>query len=100
MLAHGDVEMYIPALQKLVEERKLTKQAAGKAAQAVAADVEYLTQLRATNEGGEAAQAKFVLIDEAYEAGKLKPGEGAQRAGRHAVELEVDKPGLLTDVGE
>ncbi|MBM3472475.1 MAG: hypothetical protein FJX75_04280 [Armatimonadetes bacterium] len=97
MQAQGDVEKQMTALQKLIEEGTLTKEAAEKAAQAVAADAEYLTQLRAMYDGGEAARAKFEPVHEAYQAGKLKPGEGAERAGRHVVELEVDKPGLLTD---
>ena len=100
MEARGDVEKQMTALQKLVEEGKLTKEAAGKAAQAAAADAEYLTQLRALDESSQAAMAEFGRVEEACTAGKLKPGEGAQRAGRHVVELEVDKLGLLTDVGE
>jgi len=97
MQARGDVEKQMTALQKLVEEGKLTKEASEKAAQAVAVDAEYLTQLRATYDGGETARAAFEPVYEAYKAGKLEPGEGAERAGRHVVELEVDKPGLLTD---
>jgi hypothetical protein len=100
MHARGDVEKQMAALQKLVEEGKLTTEAAEKAAQAVAADAEYLTQLNAMYEGGEEARPKFEPVHEAYEAGKLKPGEGAERAGRHVVELEVDKPGLLTGADE
>jgi len=100
MRAREDVEKQMTALQKLVEERRLTKEAAEKAAQAVAADAEYLTQLNVMYKGGKAARAKFEPIYEAYEAGKLKPGEGAERAGRHVVGLEVDKPGLLIDADE
>ncbi len=98
MRARGDVETQMTALQKLVEEGALTREAAEKAAHAVAADAEYLTRLRALDEETDPQRRdEFRPVHDQYTDGKLEPGEAAVRAGRHAVELEVDHPGLLTD---
>jgi hypothetical protein len=98
MQARGDVEKQMTALQKLVEEGKLTREAAEKAAQAVAVDAEYLTHLRAMDEETDPEErSRFRAIHEQYTEGKLRPGDEAVRAGRHVVEFEAEQPGLFTE---
>jgi len=95
------VEEQMSELRRLQDEGKLTREAAGKAARALAVQAQYMTGLRDAEAAGPqgASDRAFALWD-TYRAGALVPGDDAQDAGRHVVELEVGKPGLLTEEPE
>jgi hypothetical protein len=100
MMPRGRVEQQMTELRRLVDEGKVTRDAAEKAARKVAVEAEYMTQLGALETGNEEPWAKQEALWERYRDGKIVAGEGAQRAGRRVVEFEVDTVGLLDDPAE
>jgi hypothetical protein len=93
------VEEQMGDIRRLLADGTLTKETAEKAARVVAIQAQFMTQLNLTftrhpEWGGDEEMALYSQ----YKAGGCVPSDAAEDAGRHVVELEADKPGLLTDV--
>ncbi len=93
------VEEQVAALGKLVEEGKLTKEAAAKAAGVLAKQAEYYVQAQRLQDeaGGAYPHDALEALGQQYNEGALKPSQAATRAGKCLVEFTVDDLGLLAD---
>jgi hypothetical protein len=94
------VEEQMEEVRRLQAEGKLTKAAAEKAAQAIAAEAEYFVQLDGALPDTNATQTDYEKVNriwQRYQAHELPPTEASQSAGRDAVEFEVDDPALLPE---
>jgi hypothetical protein len=93
--ASESVEEQVKQLEQLVAEGKLTTEAAQKAADVLALDVEVLLQSRDAPVDWEEQQELWEEIDERWQAGEITPSPGSDLAGKRLAELTVDDLGLL-----
>ncbi len=95
--ARHKVEEQVETLQQLVDEGKLTEEAALKASGVLAAQAEYMARNQEAEEAaeGEAGWEEVRKLWEEYNDGKIEAGPEADLAGRRLAELTVDKVGWL-----
>jgi hypothetical protein len=95
--ARGAVEEQVKELEQLVAEGKLTKEAAGKAAETLGVQAEYYVRLDEAEKraGDDGPWGAWDELWKQYEAGEIVPGAPAELAGQRLAELTVDDLGLL-----
>ena len=93
--ASESIEEQVKQLEQLVAEGKLTREAAQKAADVLAVDLEVLRQFAEPPEDWEEQQELREQIDERWDAGEITPSPGSDLAGKRLAELTVDDLGLL-----
>jgi hypothetical protein len=95
--ARDEVEKQVQELGKLVEEGKLSKEAASKAAAVLAIQAEYMARYQAAQGLGDPEERNHGvgLATRDYDEDKVLPGYGAELAGKRLVELTVDDVGYL-----
>jgi len=94
--ARDKVEAQVETLRQLVDEGKLTEEAALMAAGVLAVQAEYMARNQEAEQSEEEAGWEAVRkLWEEYNDGKIEAGAQAQLAGKRLTELTVDKVGWL-----
>jgi hypothetical protein len=95
--ARHKVEEQVETLQQLVDEGKLTEDAALKASSVLAIQAEYMARNQEAEQAaeGEAGWEAVRKLWDAYNEGNIEAGAQAELAGKRLTELTVDKMGWL-----
>jgi hypothetical protein len=100
LAARRTVEDQVDTLQQLIQEGKLTEEAALKASGVLAVQAEYMARDAEAGaiEDKEARWDAEVKVRDEYDAGKIEAGPQAELAGKRLAELTVDNLGWLVGV--
>jgi hypothetical protein len=95
--ARHKVEEQVEMLQQLVDEGKLTEDAALKASGVLAVQAEYMARNQEAEDkaNDEAGWEEVRKLWEEYNNGKIEAGSQAELAGKRLTEMTVDKMGWL-----
>ena len=96
MQARANIEKQVSDLHELAQEGKLSPETLRKAAEAMAAPTEYLTQSRRLYAENEETPWKDIqALALRFQKGALEAGDGATLAAERGAELTVDRLGEL-----